>query len=193
MKRLTVLLSALMLLSVSFGAMAIEPVYPAATKNSNLWWIYQKYQNMIEEIDRSLTKSTAGALSHDATRWRTYISEISNYVVYWQSQAYLDYPVTFGKDWTVGDPLSPDCDFKSNLSACELMALVANARDELVTSASANIPLHLYPADLTRQESYWSAMLGYIDFIESMGTIDEPVTAAEANLGMKPGDEPPAQ
>lgn len=185
----TILMAAMLLLP---GAMAqdtkgLDPTYPTRVSNQNVWKMYADYQIMLEEMDKSVTKQNAGTLSHDAARWQAYISGMRSYVAYWQTQQFLDLPVTHGRDWDVSDPLNPPCTFKDNTSTCELMALVVSARDELVLSASAGIPVHLYPADLTRQEQYWTAMEGYITYMQQNSPLDEPVTAAEENLGLKPG------
>lgn len=165
----------------------IDPVFPTTVSNSNVWKIYHDYQVMIEEIDKSVTKGNAGTLSHDATRWRAYLNGFRAYTAYWQTQAFLDMPVSHGRNWDIADPLNPPCEFKDNTAACELMALVVTARDELILSASAELPMHLYGQDLTRQQSYWDAMEGYIGFMETNTPMDEPITAAEENLGLKPG------
>lgn len=171
----------------------IDPNYPTIVSNQNIWKMYSDYQLMIEEMDKSLTKSNAGMLTHDATRWQTYIDHFRNYVAYWQGHAFLDLPVTHGRDWDITNPLNPPCDFKDNTSACELMALVIGARDELILSASAELPMHLYPADLARQHMYWAAAEGYIGFMTANSPLDQPVTAAEENLGLVPGFDTPTQ
>ena len=165
----------------------IDPDYPATISNQNIWYTYQQYQVMLEEIDKSISKKNAGTLTHDATRWKSYIASLRSYWTYWQSQSFADYPVTHGRNWNLTAPLELTCDFKDNISSCEMMALIINARDELALSASAELPMHSYPADMTRQESFWASMEGYIDFMLSNNPLDEPVTAAEENLGLKPG------
>lgn len=185
----TILMAAMLLLP---GAMAqdtkgLDPTYPTRVSNQNVWKMYSDYQIILEEIDKSVTKQNAGTLSHDAVRWQGYIAGMRSYVAYWQTQQFLDLPVTHGRDWDVSDPLNPPCTFKDNTATCELMALVVSARDELVLSSSAGIPVHLYPADLARQEQYWQAMEGYITYMQQNSPLDEPVTAAEENLGLKPG------
>ena len=171
----------------------IDPNYPTQVSNQNIWYTYQQYQVMLEEIDKSISKSNAGTLTHDSTRWKSYLSSLRSYWAYWQSQSFSDYPVTHGRDWDVGDPLPLTCDFKDNISTCELMALVINARDELVLSASAELPMHAYPADMGRQEMYWKQMEGYVDFMMANNPLDEPVTAAEENLGLQPGFDKTSQ
>lgn len=165
----------------------IDPNYPTIVSNQNIWKMYSDYQLMLEEMDKSLTKSNAGLLTHDATRWQTYLLHFRNYTSYWQGHSFLDLPVTHGRDWDITDPLNPPCDFKDNTSACELMALIVGARDELVLSASSELPMHLYPADLLRQQTYWDAAEGYINFMTTNSPLDQPVTAAEENLGLVPG------
>lgn len=188
----------LMMMPVLFGLLTVlpaaaqtqqgmDPQYPTTVSNSNIWKLYQDYQVMIEEIDKALSKSNSGLLSHDATRWNSYIANMRKYVSYWEGQAFLDLPVTHGRDWPITGPLNPPCDFKDNTSVCELQALLIGARDELVLSASAELPMHLYPQDQTRQATYWTAAEGYIAFLIEQGSIDEPVTAAEENLGLTPG------
>ena len=73
--------------------------------------------------------------------------------------------------------------------ACDLGTLIINARDELTVSASAkDLPMHLLPADLARQQSYWSTMRDFITtFMQVIQPLDEPVTAAEEALGLEPG------
>ena len=186
--------------TLSLGVMAqqaptargINPDYPAMISNQNVWNLYQQYQYMIEEIDKSVTRGNAGLLSHDAARWLSYINGMRAYVGYWASQSFIDFPVTHGRDWNLTGPLNPACDFKSNLAACEMMALAVGARDELALSASANLPIHLYPADAQRQEDYWKAMEGYIGYMAANSPLDQPVTAAEERLGLKPGFDTPA-
>ena len=120
----------------------IDPNYPTTVKNQNIWKLYTDYQMMLEEIDKSVTKKNAGMLSHDAVRWQSYIAGFRAYTGYWQGKAFLDMPVTHGRNWDISDPLDLSCDFKDNTAACELMALLVSARDELVLSASAELPLH---------------------------------------------------
>ena len=174
-------------LTLAQEARGIDPNYPTMVSNQNIWYTYQQYQVMLEEIDKSISKGNAGTLSHDADRWNSYLASLRNYWTYWQSQSFTDYPVTHGRDWEVSGPLPLTCDFKDNISTCELMALVINARDELVLSASAELPMHAYPSDMSRQETYWSSMEGYISFMQMNNPLDEPVTAAEENLGLQPG------
>lgn len=189
------LLAPLMAVSVLLYGMAmaaptpagIDPVYPTTVSNQNIWKMYSDYQLMLEEMDKSLTKSNAGMLTHDATRWLAYINHLRAYTVYWQGHAFLDLPVTHGRNWDISDALNPPCNFKDNTSACELMALVIGARDELVLSASGELPMHLYPADLSRQQGLWDAMEGYIAFMLANSPLDQPVTAAEESLGLTPG------
>ena len=165
----------------------IDPSYPTVVSNSNVWNLYHQYQVAIEEVDKSLSKNNAGMLTHDATRWQAYIDNWRAYTAYMQSQSFLDMPVTHGRNWDISDPLNPPCEFKDNVNACEYMSLLVTARDELILSASAELPMHLYPADLTRQQALWTAMEGFLVFMMNNSPLDEPVTAAEENLGLKPG------
>lgn len=177
----------------SSAATGIDPVYPTIISNMNIWHAYTQYQIMLEEIARSISKKNPGLLSHDAVRWESYINAIRSEFDYWQSTAFIDFPVTHGRDWELVGPLDLTCDFKDAPSVCQLMALVVNARDELALSTSAELPMHLYPADRARQDQYWNAMLGYITYLQTSGPLDEPVTAAEERLGLVPGfDSPPA-
>lgn len=174
----------------ALAAPGIEPIYPIGTSNRNVWFLFQQYQIMMEEIDRSVTKDNMGTLPQDAARWLSYIDGMRKYTDYWQSQAYLDLPVTHGRSWELGDPLNPACDFKDNIAACDLMAMVADSRDELALSGSGDLPMHLSFADLMRQQQYWSAMEGFItQFMQVVQPLDEPVTNAEERLGLKPGFE----
>lgn len=195
--RNTILVAAAMFLPFSPAlaqqSKGIDPDYPTMVSNQNVWYTFQQYQIWLEEIDKSISKKNAGTLSHDAERWRTYINSLRGYWVYWQSQSFSDYPVTHGRDWDLTEPLDVRCEFKDNIAACELMALVINARDELALSASAGLPMHAYPADYQRQQSYWVSMEGYIDFMLANSPLDEPVTSAEENLGLKPGFDKSAQ
>jgi len=167
----------------------IDPVYPAVTGNMNVRFIYERYQVFLEEIDKSITKGAPGTLSHDADRWLSYISGLEAYTDYWQAKNFIDWPVTHGKNYELANPLEPDCEFKSNQGACDLATLIVNARDEMVVSASAHdIPMHLLPADLLRQQSYWATMRDFIvTFMQVVQPLDEPVTAAEESLGTEPG------
>ena len=179
-----------------FAASGIDPTYPIATSNRNVWYLFQQYQVMLEEIDKSVTKDNMGTLPQDAARWVSYIDQMRNYTAYWQSVMYIDQPVTHGKAWELGDPLSPECTFKDNLSACDLMAMVGSSRDELALSGSGDLPMHLSPGDLTRQQQYWDTMAGFInDFMMSPGGhgTDEPITNAEERLGLNPGFDTEAQ
>lgn len=187
--KLPLMLAALLLAggAMSQEVRGIDPNYPTTVANQNVWKMYSDYQIMLEEMDKSVTKQNAGTLTHDAARWQSYIDAMRLYVAYWQSQQFLDLPVTHGRNWDISDPLNPPCEFKDNTATCELMALVVSARDELVLSSSAGLPVHLYPSDLARQQSYWAAMEGYIQFMLANSPLDEPVTAAEENLGLKPG------
>lgn len=183
-------LGAVTLMAMSFGAQAVEPTYPMMTGNLNVRYVYEQYQVVLDEISNSVSQGAAGTLSHDADRWKSYIAALKSYTDYWQSVAMIDWPVTHGKDYQLDDPISVTCEFKSNQSVCDLGSLIVNARDELVVSASAkDIPMHMLPADLARQQSYWSTITQYIDqFMLVVQPLDEPVTAAKEALGMDPGD-----
>lgn len=167
----------------------IDPVYPAVTGNMNVRFIYENYQLFSEEVALSITKGAPGTLSHDSDRWLSYIAALEAYAVYWQSKNTLDWPVTHGKNYELDNPIDTECEFKSNQAACDLATLIANARDELVISASAHdMPMHLLPADLARQQSYWNAMRDFITtFMLVVQPLDGPVTSAEESLGLTPG------
>ena len=169
----------------------VEPVYPIATKNRNIANLYHQYQIFLEEMALSLTRETVGTLPQDAERWKSYIDSMRSYISFWQTQLFLDLPVTHGRAWELTEPLPVRCEFKDNVAVCDLQALVVDARDELALSASSTLPMHLLPADLQRQTEYWNAMEGFIDqFMLIVQPLDEPATAAEELLGLEPGGVP---
>jgi hypothetical protein len=137
-----------------------------------------------------VTHGTVGTVSHDADRWKSYINGLAAYTGYWQSKAMADWPVTHGRTYSLDDPLTVACDFKSNLGSCDLADLVINARNELVVSASSTgLPMHLFPDDLRRQQDAWTMMTDFIDqYMLVVQPLDEPVTAAEEALGITPAD-----
>jgi len=176
-------------------AEGIEPIYPMQTGNLNVRYIYEQYQVMLEEIGLSVSQGAAGTVSHDADRWKSYITGLVSYTAYWQSKAMIDWPVTHGRTYELDGPIDVGCDFKSNQAVCDLSALVISARDEIVVSASAkDIPMHMLPADLTRQQAYWGAMVDFIDqFMLVVQPLDEPITSAQEALGLPLGGTPKAQ
>lgn len=173
----------------SFSALAIDPTYPVESKNMNVRTIYERYQMMLEEIGNSVTHGTIGTSPHDATRWKSYLAGLASYMTYWQGENIADWPVTHGRRYQLGDPLTVSCSFKDNLASCDLIDIVSNARDELVVSASSTgMPMHLLPDDLRRQQDAWSMMTGFIDqYMLVVQPLDEPVTSAQEALGLDPG------
>jgi len=170
-----------------------QPTYPVVTSNMQVRSLYESYQQMLEEINNSLSKSTIGTLEADAGRWLSYVSSARSYSEYFQSIAMLDLPVTKGRLYELKNPIYPDLKFKENVAVQDLIDIVVGARDELVVSASAGIPMHLFPADLERQQSYWDAMQGLIEkYLLVVQPLDQPVTSAMENLGLDPGATPPA-
>lgn len=164
----------------------VEPTYPITVKNMNVGKYYADYQIMLEEISQSVSKKNAGMLGHDALRWKSYTNGIRSEIAFWKTQAFLDLPVTHGVPDELGDPLDPECSFKDNSSVCQLLKVVSAARNELVLSSSADIPMALYPADEARQLALLDAMDGYIDHMSNGTPLDEPFTAAEERAGVTP-------
>ena len=159
--------------------------YPVTTNNLNIRSLYESYQQMLTEIDNSLSKGTIGTGRADAGRWLSYIASIQSYLDYYQSLSPIDWPVTKGRDYELKDPLYPDYEFKENTGVQDLIDMVVNARDELVTSASSELPMILYPADIERQNKYLESMRAFINgFLLAVQPLDQPITSAQEQLDL---------
>ena len=157
--------------------------YPVTTSNLNIRSLYEDYQQMLTEINNSLSKSTIGTAKADADRWLSYVEGVRSYLNYYQSVSPIDWPVTKGRTYGLKDPVYPEYKFKENTGVQDLIDLVVNARDELAISASSGLPMGLYPADIDRQFTYLDAMEGFINkFLLVIQPLDQPITSAQEIL-----------
>ena len=160
-----------------------ELSYPVTSKNVNIRSMYESYQSMLVEITGSLSKETIATSTSDAERWKSYINGFRSYSDYYQSLSVVDWPVTKGRTYELAAPQYPVYVYKENTAVHDLIDMVVNARDELAVCASNDLPMMLLPADIARQQSYWSMMDGLIDkYLLVVQPLDQPVTSAIENL-----------
>lgn len=187
-----------LLFAVLFSLVAVVPVgangdisatYPVESANMNVRTLFEKHQNMVEEINLSVTRGSIATLSNDATRWLSYIADFKSYTTYIQGIAFLDWAVTHGRNYTLDNPLTTECTWTDNTPICDLLDMVKNARDEIALSTSSKkMPMHFALADMARWFGFWDGMESYIkDYLLVSQPLDKPVLAAEEALGLVPG------
>jgi hypothetical protein len=152
---------------------------PTATRNHDIFGVYNRMNRFIEEMYHSVSADVSQMNSFDQARMQKYIDNIRGYVAWVVGQPQLDLPETAPREYPLEAP--PVIGSAESEEINDILHMLVVARDEIISSQSARDPSGLIPFDAARFGAVIDKIEAFLKtYVATLTPLDLPESSPQA-------------